>query len=128
MEFWQSMCKRGGIYGSGGYTWLNGWYNVFFPYFSNGNDVGANPYCTPFQPGAGYAAEPLGEHFYGYGTGGGVRGPKRDKIPCGIASAPVTWSYLGTEYPLEFQAGFVGAIQRDDQTICPDIGWAIFEA
>jgi hypothetical protein len=31
VTFWQSLCKRGGMSGSGGYSWLNGWFNVFFP-------------------------------------------------------------------------------------------------
>ena len=31
VQFWQSFCKRGGKAGSGGYTWMNGWFNVFFP-------------------------------------------------------------------------------------------------
>jgi len=33
-QFWNSMCKRGGTSGSGGETWLNGWYNIFFPYIN----------------------------------------------------------------------------------------------
>ena len=125
------MCKRGGTRGSGGRSWLNGWFNVFFPYIAvqGSNDLKPNPYCTPFQPGTGYAAEPLGENFYGHGGGQfGVAGPSTNDLPCGIASAPVMWAYVGRLIPMEFQAGFVGAIQRDDGTVCPDIGWAIFKA
>ena len=33
--FWNSFCKRGGIQGSGGYTWYNGWINVFFPFIQS---------------------------------------------------------------------------------------------
>ena len=30
--FWNAMVKEGGLSESGGYSWFNGWINVFFPY------------------------------------------------------------------------------------------------
>lgn len=128
VTFWQSMAKQGGVGGSGGYTWLNGWYNVFFPQLKSG---GRNSFCEPYSPGNGYAREDPSKpnHYTPKWCGGdepeGVRGPDGDDIPTGILSAPVTWNYLGRLIPLQFRAGFVGAEQRDDGTIAPAIGWLI---
>ena len=114
--------------GSGGCTWLNGWYNVFFPQLKSG---GRNPFCSAYTPEAGYANEDASkENYYGGHFGGtpepdGVRGPGLKSIPTGVLSAPVSWDYLGQTLPLEFRAGFVGAEQRPDGTVAPAIGWYI---
>ncbi len=54
----------------------------------------------------------------------GVAGPDCEDFGSGISSAPVTWLYYGEEHKLEFNAGFIGAIQ-DAKTLCirPQIGW-----
>ena len=123
------MAKVGGTEGSGGYTWLNGWYNVFFPQLKSGE---RNPFCSAYSPEAGYAKEDASkENFYAGHFGGGtpapdgVKGPSREDIPTGVLNAPVSWEYLGQQLPLEFRAGFVGAEQRPDGTIAPAIGWYI---
>lgn len=128
VKFWQSMCKRGGTKGSGSRTWLNGWFNAFFPILKAGQ---LNPYCVPYEPSHGYAKEPVATTFYGMAqkydretTGG----PDIGDLPGGMAAAPVLWDYLGTEIPLSFQAGFVGAVQRADGTIAPELGWCICKA
>merc|ERR1719253_2365013 len=41
--FWNSMCKRGGTSGSGARTWFNGWFNIFFPYIMDRENI----YMTP---------------------------------------------------------------------------------
>jgi len=128
VQFWQSMAKVGGIGGSGGCTWLNGWYNVFFPQLKSGR---RNPFCSAYTPEAGYAKEDASKknyyagHFGGTPAPDGVRGPEPESIPTGVLSAPVSWNYLGQKLPLEFRAGFVGAEQRPDGTVAPAIGWYI---
>lgn len=128
VPFWQSMAKQGGVGGSGGCTWLNGWYNVLFPQLKSG---GRNPFCVAYSPDSGYAQEDPSKpvyyagHFGGLEQPPGVRGPELDSIPTGILSAPVTWAHLGSEIPLQFRSGFVGAEQREDGTIAPAIGWFI---
>eukprot|EP01048_Picozoa_sp_COSAG05_P001824 COSAG05_NODE_65_length_22456_cov_17.448540_11_plen_955_part_00 len=66
VKFWQSMCKRGGELGSGGRTWLNGWFNVFFPYlkdwgYHSTREWEDNPYCVPYSSDVGYAQEKLSD-------------------------------------------------------------------
>ncbi len=146
VQFWQSMCKVGGVRGSGAYTWLNGWFNVFFPYLGTGNEfeprceqhdqrapveaasTKVNRYCVPYHDAVGYAQEPLACNNYTFETPEGVAGPDTYDMPCGVAAAPVVWEYLGKRHELQFQAGFVGAVQRDDGSIVPDLGWAIVQA
>ena len=120
--------------GSGGCTWLNGWFNVFFPQLKSG---GRNPFCSAYTPEAGYANEDAskkncygGTSYFGATTPepDGVRGPDLESIPTGVLSAPVSWDYLGQKLPLEFRAGFVGAEQRPDGTVAPAIGWYIQHA
>jgi hypothetical protein len=122
--FWQSFCKRGGIRGSGGHTWLNGWFNVFFPNLKPGSDN--NRYCVPYDENLGYSQEDInGGGFYGGPRPPGVTGPDIRNIPGGMCSAPVTWVYFGEKIPLQFRAGFVGAAQREDGAFTPDMGWFI---
>ena len=128
VQFWQSMAKVGGIGGSGGCTWLNGWYNVFFPQLKSGRH---NPFCSAYTPEAGYAKEDASKknyyagHFGGTPAPDGVGGPDLESIPTGVLSAPVSWDYLDQKLALEFRAGFVGAEQRPDGTVAPAIGWYI---
>ena len=55
-----------------------------------------------------------------------LEGMKTEDISTLLASAPFVWSYLGTEYPMTFLAGFMGATQ-DANTLAlrPLISWAI---
>jgi hypothetical protein len=121
--FWNSMCKRGGTTGSGARTWFNGWINVFFPYI----DKRPNGYCVPYSPSSGYVLEGLEEKWYGMcEEREGCSGPDCEDFGSGMSSAPVTWNYLGKEMNLDFNAGFVGAVQ-DAKTlqIRPQISWFI---
>eukprot|EP01098_Paradermamoeba_levis_P003906 TRINITY_DN1726_c0_g1_i1.p1 TRINITY_DN1726_c0_g1~~TRINITY_DN1726_c0_g1_i1.p1 ORF type:complete len:423 (-),score=73.85 TRINITY_DN1726_c0_g1_i1:123-1391(-) len=53
-------------------------------------------------------------------------GPKPEKFPRVISSAPVTWNYLGKELPLHFHAGIVGG-NWDPKTnaVSCHIGWIV---
>jgi hypothetical protein len=58
----------------------------------------------------------------------GVAGPDCEDFGGGMSCAPVEWDYYGASIPLDFNAGFVGAVQ-DETTlqIRPAIGWFITE-
>jgi len=125
VNFWQSMCKRGGTLGSGGYTWLNGWFNVFLPYLK---DNVPNAFCAPYSPSEGYAKEKLKVNEYSHFRGGipdGVRGPDVQDLPSSVVTAPVMWEYLDKKIPLEFKSGFLGVEQREDGAVAPCLGWYI---
>ncbi len=127
-QFWNSMCKRGGTQGSGSYTWFNGWFNILFPFI----EKRPNAYCVPYSSGAGYVKEGLvwdktyNEDDFQHPTPKGVAGPDCEDFGSGISSAPVAWLYCGKEHQLNFNAGFIGAVQ-DATTLCirPQIGWYI---
>ena len=56
----------------------------------------------------------------------GCDGPDCADFPKGLAEAPVTWEYHGSELPLKFRAGFVGAMQDPEtKTVSPRVGWFI---
>jgi len=133
-QFWSSFCKLGGIEGSGGYAWFNGWICAFFPLEKST--------LIPYSPTNGYAQEdPSKPNWYGeiYTKDGRVDlsdpsptavGIKIDKFSFGLSSAPVRWEYLGEEIPLEFKGGFVGTkVVKDEvlgvDAVTPEIGWFI---
>jgi hypothetical protein len=125
-QFWNSMCKRGGSSGSGAYTWFNGWVNIFFPYINKR----WNPFCKPYSADAGYVREGLvWNKTYGFRVPEDVRGPDCEDFGTGMSSAPVLWDYFGTEHKLDFNAGFIGAVQ-DPTTlqVRPQVGWFITRA
>jgi len=131
VDFWQSMCKRGGMQGSGGWSWVNGWINVFLPFTGTGDP---NPCCVPYRPGIGYVKEGCMEKQY-KGLGGGpkdrlpsdeVYGINQKNIPTGLSSCPVVWNDRGKKVDLEFRAGFLGVTQDPETgTLSPEVGWVL---
>jgi hypothetical protein len=120
-QFWQSMCKRGGQRGSGGYNWLNGWFNILFPYLKTHQ---WNSFCTAYSPSADYVLEGI----QSAPNMSEIVGVNESGLPCGISTAPVVWDYFGKEIPLTFHAGFICA--KQDPTsfiITPHIGWYIVQ-
>lgn len=97
--FWNSMVKEGGEYGSGGYTWYNGWYNILMPLYGTKN---RNKFCKPYSAEQDYATENPNK-------GGQAVGPDVNLLHKGLAIADVLWDYNGIEINLEYKAGFVGA-------------------
>lgn len=58
----------------------------------------------------------------------GTDGPDLDDFPGGMAAAPVTWEYRGTDIRLTFRTAFAGAAQRPDGTVASELGWCICKA
>jgi Domain of unknown function (DUF4419) len=126
VTFWQSFCKYGATGGSGGYTWLNGWINCFFPYTkTNGklvDNMNSEGTCKPYRNDINYAQEDPNKSKYAVSSDGI---PLED-FPSGIASAPVTWAYLGDDIPLLFNSGFVGVAQDPKiGYLSPHVGYYI---
>merc|ERR1712217_931074 len=124
--FWNSMCKRGGTSGSGSRTWFNGWFNILFPYV----DRRPNHYCQPYRADAGYVLEGLTwDKKYGMREPEGCGGPDCEDFGSGMSSAPVEWDFNGHMVYLDFNAGFVGAVQDlETLQIRPQISWFITRA
>ena len=103
--FWQSMVKHrrtGG--GSGAYSFISGWMQIFFPYLASGR---LNEGLKPWQQ----------MYFYG---------PKMDQFPPICSSAPVDWDYHGAVFDLNFHAGIIGYTQDPaDGTLSPLLGWYV---
>ncbi len=115
-QFWSSMCKRGGDRGSGGYNWLNGWFNIFFPYLKNKE---WNRYCEPYSATQSYVLE-------GPQQDSKVVGVDEDELSVGISQVPVIWDYYGREFPLIFYAGFICAKQDcHTKVITPNVAWYV---
>eukprot|EP00051_Salpingoeca_urceolata_P032050 m.14085 g.14085 ORF g.14085 m.14085 type:complete len:373 (+) comp4726_c0_seq1:236-1354(+) len=120
--FWNAMVKRGGTSGSGAVSWLGGWFNIFFPFMSNGQP---NRFCQPYSAGADYVKAQHNQ-FYGMMSSQPRWGMEDDDMPSGLGSAPVTWEYHGTEIPLTFKAGLLAATQdKETGVVRPFSGWFI---
>jgi len=118
-EFWSSFYKFNG--GSGG-PFVSGWINVFFPYLEHptfdprspkemGRELRPNRYLSRWK-------DAIKDEWGG--------GPTVAEFPKGMARAPFTWNYLGTEIPMALYGGFIG-VHQDPQILAvrPAIGWAV---
>jgi len=133
--FWNSMLKRGGIRGSGGFTGYSGWFNVFFPMIGKS----FNRFCLPYCDSADYARAGLRESWskprHERNAADSTAGPKRDfrvvdsvHYPDGIEKIPMTWNYYELEFPMEFVSGFVGYTQDPDtRAIMPVLSWYLLD-
>jgi hypothetical protein len=103
--FWQSMVKlRNNGHDSDFKEWISGWMQIFFPYLKSGE---LNTNLHPWQ-----------DMYFS--------GPEPKDFPSIIASAPVEWDYHGTDFEIDFNAGFTGVSQRgDDGMISPELGWYV---
>jgi len=103
--FWQSMVKlrhTGG--GSGSYSFISGWIQLFYPYLGSGQE---NRSMRPWQ-----------DMYFS--------GPELGDFPGISSSAPVDWDYYGTTHNLHFHAGFAGMVQDPaDGTVSPVLGWHV---
>jgi len=102
--FWSNIFKRKDE--SGG-PYITGWIIKFFPYINDNNKMTINPYIDK---------EPK-KHFEGLLT---------NQFNNGLSKANFIWNYYGTDYEMEFLAGFIG-IKQDLKTLTlrPEIGWLV---
>eukprot|EP00931_Biecheleriopsis_adriatica_P073793 TRINITY_DN48012_c0_g1_i1.p1 TRINITY_DN48012_c0_g1~~TRINITY_DN48012_c0_g1_i1.p1 ORF type:complete len:480 (-),score=69.98 TRINITY_DN48012_c0_g1_i1:31-1470(-) len=134
--FWNSMLKRGGRAGSGGFTGYTGWFNVFFPKIKKS----FNRFCVPYCDSADYARAGLreswssGNKFY-RNAQKSAADTERDfavqhtsDYPDGTEKVPMTWNYHELEFPMEFVSGFVGYTQDPDtRAIMPVLSWYLLD-
>jgi hypothetical protein len=131
IPFWKSFFKRGEKKGSGAYTFISGWINVFFPYhsFSSGKDVDVfNKFCVP------YSLSPLYVNLFSEkddvieedddDVNQLITGLNINSFPLGLSTVPVTWLKGKDTLSLHLYSGFVGTVQHDDY-LCPLVGWWI---
>jgi hypothetical protein len=102
--FWSNIFKRKDE--SGG-PYITGWIIKFFPYINDNNKMNINPFID---------IEPK-KHFEGLLT---------NQFNNGLSKANFIWNYYGTNYEMEFLAGFIG-IKQDLNTLTlrPEIGWLV---
>jgi len=102
--FWSNIFKRKDE--SGG-PYITGWIIKFFPYINNNNQMEINPYIYK-EP------KKLTE------------GLLTNQFNNGLSKANFIWNYYGTNYEMEFLAGFIG-IKQDLNTLTlrPEIGWLV---
>lgn len=142
--FWRSFVKRGSSDGSGGYTFISGWINCFFPLteqkssFSS-SGVSKNRWCQPYEESAQWAKYTRAEFdgkkpCFGDHMMAAVWGVEEATLPLGLSQAPVLWTYLppGALVPLELKlklvAGFFGAAQHPGTlALRPEIGWGVVD-
>ena len=112
-NFWQSMVKYDGHNNSGEKTAISGWINVFYPYVANAKSEGSvlNQYVLD---------------WVGYQRLSKYDGNRIELFGRTFATAPFIWDYYGTQYPMNFKSGFVGA-SLDKAVVAPCLGWAITE-
>jgi hypothetical protein len=98
-SFWNSMVKRGGKMGSGGFFWMCGWINILMPFYRTKE---RNEFCEPYSSSQEYAK----------GLYSGLEkqsGPRVNLLHMGISEADVLWASDALDINLEFKSGFVGA-------------------
>lgn len=126
--YWNSMIKRGGRHGSGGYSGFTGWFNVFFPIIRNR----FNKFCVPYRNDIDYAGAGLKESWTSFRN---IEENDRkfdvqdtSDYPKGTDQIPMTWAYYDLEFPMEFVNGFIGFTQ-DPKTkaIMPVVSWYLLD-
>ncbi len=122
--FWNAMVKRGGISGSGGWSWLTGWMNILFPFINKGTTSNRFAF-EPYSPQRAYVTA---EHDKTFRYGASGMGPDVTSFSEGLSKVPVTWYYLGEKVNLEFTSGFL-CTKQDEETkeISAELMWFITE-
>jgi hypothetical protein len=139
-SFWESFFKLGSSGGSGGYTFVSGWINCFFP-FQEGDDP-INRFCQSFDHQKIYLdklkeIEDRENEIYPEEEDGRklefpfrnrviIDGPDIQNYPQGFSKVPVTWDDLGRRRDLDCCAGFIGS-KFEKKAIRPEVGWWIME-
>jgi hypothetical protein len=99
-SFWSNIYKYQGPRGSGS-PYITGWSTRFLPYLAEGV---VNTFSSPNTFGQ------LG----------------LDGIPKQLSKVPFVWNYLGTQIPMNFYGGFIGAhYDKETQTVSPAHFWCV---
>lgn len=122
--FWDGMIKLydpdNGM--SGSVSYLNGWFNVFFPQIEV--DSKFNYYCTPYEIDHNYknfTPRKLLNKSNPFKGGSPIH-----SFQNGFCQTPVLWIYYDQKFQLNFKSGFVGVtVDKKDNIISPEIGWYI---
>lgn len=103
-SFWRDIYK---FNNSSGGPYIDGWIIDFIPYLSTEEGMQRNTNIT-------------GDGRYGH-----LFITTRD-LPTGLSTVPFVWEYLGTNYNMDFVAGFTSFTQDPDTyAVRPKIGWAV---
>ena len=105
--------------GSGDTPYITGWITAFFPYLMDYKTRQANlknkVNLDSFNDNYEYGKIRI-EHKV-----------TTEKIPSGMAKAPLKWQYHRQTFSMEFLAGFVGIKQDNEGFLRPEIGWVILQ-
>jgi hypothetical protein len=124
VEFWQSICKFKSESGSGAKTLVSGWINNLFPFADE-----KGPELSPFvclwkdRPDAIEKWESKKVFaddescFYGRSDSDFYRN---------FSCVDVLWLYFTKEIPMDFKTGFGGPLLVGNDTLSPQIGYALF--
>jgi hypothetical protein len=121
-QFWRSIYKL--VDDSGG-PHISGWILALFPYL---NDKMQQPRTR--NPALLRPVDERQRILSGQGRAfKDFEGATSGDFPSGLCTAPFIWSYLGQEFSMRFDAGFIG-IQQNAATLAlrPAIGWCVRDA
>ena len=144
--FLESFFKMGSTGGSGGYTYVSGWINVFFPQICEGRgEEVKNRFCQPYTESGLFKSKAAEETeadleakkraSNSFPCLDGTEGLDQQYFPSGCSSAPVEQKHLGTgqSRQLEFYSGFAGSVVArvpgggDAPFVRPEVCWWIVE-
>lgn len=108
-EWWESIYKENGGFGSGSVSKISGWINWLFPYMNADEKLIPNP--------------KVGVSRLEYGDG-----LRESDYPSSLSKVPFEWNYYGNLFDMELLAG-VSAVAQDPVTcaVTPNVGWAVRE-
>ena len=132
IPFWKSFFKRGSVEGSGAYTYISGWVNIFFPEDYLGK---WNRFCQPYEKGAEYLLYLRPDLKIQIRRNKGVPDPDNDNyglqvefFPSSITSVPIKWTGVGPIKHMELRAGIIGAkFSYDGSFVEFVIAWYVIE-
>jgi hypothetical protein len=121
--FWNGIFKYVNPDESGAVPYINGWVLKFFPYLSIEGKVRENKFMSQNLNDIESPSCEREQRRWRYKRN---NGPELEQIPNGISKTDFIWNYLGTEFDMQFLAGFIGISQdKETKTLRPEIGWAI---
>lgn len=108
--FWRDIYKWN--QGSGG-PYVNGWIVDFIPYVTKNQILHKNQIL---QKNKLFDRQNHFDHF----------GISTNMLPTSLSKVPFIWDYYGTDYEMEFIAGFTSFTQEENSfAVRPKIGWAV---